>query len=293
METVTPVQDPPQAREPKVVALIRRAALQMGLRVECPDAEFGHLICLADDHRKVTLLGGKSPLNDAVAARICEDKYYTGVLLERAGFRVPHSVRCLKPGHFQQEDYARSTGFGPAALFAKQHGYPLVVKPNRLSHGRAVQLVYDQSEMFCAIDAVWQGDYIALAQTACPGTDMRLDFLDGQFLVGYVRKPDFESDAESGEHGIAILNLAQGARAELLNDIPKPWLTFGRRIGELLNLRYFGVDLKAPGMDSELFSACVIEVNASPVFVQLFELGFETEAVAAQRRVLEAVWGQA
>jgi glutathione synthase/RimK-type ligase-like ATP-grasp enzyme len=153
-------------------------------------------------------------------------------------------------------------------------------------------MVYDQVEMFRAIDAVWQRDYIALAQTACLGEDLRLDFLDGDFLVGYVRRPDIESDAESAENRISILNLAQGARADLLQDISEPWLSFGQRIGELLNLRYFGVDSKAPDLASGPDLACVIEVNASPMFVQLFDLGFESDAVAAQRRVLEAVWSQ-
>jgi glutathione synthase/RimK-type ligase-like ATP-grasp enzyme len=293
METALRVEDPPSTREPKVVALIRLAASQMGLGLQCPDAEFGHLFWLTDGRRRVTLLGGKSPLNDAVAARICEDKYYTGVLLQHGGIRVPESVRCLKPGHFQQEDYAPRCGKDPAAEFARQHGYPLVVKPNRLSHGRDVQLVYDQVEMSKAIDAAWQRDYIALVQTAIPGEDLRLDFLDGQFLVGYVRKAAHDSTGEPASGDITILNLAQGAKAELLREVPEQWSSFGQRVGEMLNLRFFGIDVKAPGLESNPDRACVIEVNASPLFVQLFHLGFETEAVAAQRRVMEAVWGLA
>ncbi len=97
---------PPGRRStPQVIALVREAAARLSLSVEILDPEYGHLFRLHDRQRSVTLLGGRSPLNDAVAARICEDKYYTAMVLQAAGIRTPEGVRCLKPDHFQLEDY--------------------------------------------------------------------------------------------------------------------------------------------------------------------------------------------
>jgi glutathione synthase/RimK-type ligase-like ATP-grasp enzyme len=283
------VTEPQPQATPRVVELVTEAAALLGLSVQSLDGEFGHLFELSDGHRSKTLLGGRSPLNDAVAARIAEDKYYTGLLLQRSGFRVPACVRCLKPGHFVLEDYGDRLGTAAAGPFASRHGFPLVVKPNRLSHGRQVQVVQNAGEMKDAIHQVWKFDYLALVQTAHRGIDVRLDFLDGKFLVGYTRRPDPALPRQEVE----ILNLARGAQAEVMESIPEAWSALGLEIGRVLNLRFFGIDFKAQGLDADPALATVIEVNASPLFVQLYLRGHRELACQVQARVLDAVWSLA
>ena len=150
---------PPGRRStPQVIALVREAAARLSLSVEILDPEYGHLFRLHDRQRSVTLLGGRSPLNDAVAARICED--------------------------FELEDYRDRAGKEPGRTFARERGFPVIVKPNRLSHGRSIYLTYDQTEMDRAIDLVWRHDYLALVQEPVPGIDLRIDILDDEFLAG-------------------------------------------------------------------------------------------------------------
>ena len=272
-------------RASSAVELIREAATLVGLSVRLLDPEFGHLFELSDGHKSRTLVGGRSPLNNAVAARLAEDKYYTGLLLNRAGLQVPRSVRCLKPGYFVLSGLEDRAGVSPALPFAEQHGFPLVVKPNRLSHGRQVQLVQDAEEMKSAIRRVWDFDYLALVQTAHRGMDIRLDFLDGEFLVGYSRRrPPTSSPAD-----IEILNLARGAHADVIESLPPDWMRLCRQIGEILDLRYLGIDFKSEGLDADPARATVIEVNASPLFVQLYLFGERERALRAQARVLEAI----
>ena len=280
------------AQRPHVVALLEEAADTLGLTVEDLDPDCGHLIRLTNGKKSITLLGGRSPLNDAVAARICEDKYYTALLLERGGVRVPTSARCIRPGFFQNDLFGHLAGFDAAVALANQHGYPLVVKPNRLSHGRHVALVYDAFELKSAIQAVWAHDYIALAQTPHAGLDLRLDFLDGEFLVGYTRKPGPATLGTSVAE-YAILNLTQGAHADILQSIPEAMHSLCKRIGEILGLRYFGVDLKALSLVADPRAATVIEVNASPIFVQLWQQGYRDLACEVQVRVLKAIWDEA
>jgi glutathione synthase/RimK-type ligase-like ATP-grasp enzyme len=274
---------------PHAVELIREAAETLGLSFRSLDPDFGHLFELSDGRVTRTLLGGRSPLNDAVSARLAEDKYYTELVLRRAGYRVPESVRCLKPGQFVLEDYSGRDGTAGAEAFAAARGFPLVVKPNRLSHGRQVQLVHNADELLSAIHRVWNFDYLALVQTAIGGVDIRLDFLDSEYLVGYTRRaPSGASPQE-----IRILNLARGAQADVLDSIPEAWHEHCLRIGRALHLRFFGIDFKASGLDADPKSATVIEVNASPLFVQMALQGHRERARRAQARVLEAVWSQA
>ena len=55
------------------------------------------------------------------------------------------------------------------------------------------------------------------------------------------------------------------------------------------NLRHFGIDLRTPGFHTAPESAAIIEVNASPLLLQLYNMGHRQTALAAQARVLDAI----
>ena len=172
-----------------MLALRAEAARRAGCEVEILDPETGYLCEIRRGGRKILLLGGFSPLNGVSAARIAEDKFHTAGILRRTGFRVLPAARCLLPGRFREEDFSSHTGLRPAERFAAEHGFPLIVKPNRGSRGRDVTIVEEPNELRSAVEQVWNTDYLALVQPVAPGLDVRLDFLDGEFLFGYVRRP--------------------------------------------------------------------------------------------------------
>jgi len=321
---------PREARElPWAVRLCAEAAHRLGAQIEVLDAEYGYLFRVSQNGHAVTLLGGCSPLNDAVATRLCDDKYYTGLLLERAGPRVPKSVRCVDPAYFQLDQFDGHTGIGPGLEFARRLGYPVVVKPNRMSHGRYVELVADGAALERHITTIWKFDYIALVQEVIEGVDLRFDFLDGEYLAGYVRRPlvvrgdgrssirellagfeqtgdgwaravlaagfDPDTIVQAGDQlnvGGQILNLNRFATAELIERLPGTWLDYCRGIGRALNLRHFGVDVRAPSFAGDPALATILEVNASPLLVQLYRLGHAELAVQAQMKVLTAILEQ-
>jgi glutathione synthase/RimK-type ligase-like ATP-grasp enzyme len=174
---------------PIVVSPLRHeAARRLGFRLENLDPDSGYLFALSDGRRSRVLVHGPSPLNDAGACHLAGDKYFTGVALQRAGFRVPAGVRCLAEGAFEEATYPAYTGLAAAEAFAEAHGFPLVVKPNRGSRGRDVALVQDRQELAEAVHRVWKQDYLALVQERISGSDLRLDFLDGEYLLGYTRQ---------------------------------------------------------------------------------------------------------
>src|SRR5262245_20288377 len=86
-----------QRQQPEVIRLLTEAAEELGLTIRVIDPAGGYLCEITDGRRTRTLLGGCSPLNDAVSARLADDKYYTELLLRREGLSVPRSVRCFKP----------------------------------------------------------------------------------------------------------------------------------------------------------------------------------------------------
>jgi len=56
-----------------------------------------------------------------------------------------------------------------------------------------------------------------------------------------------------------------------------------------MNLRHFGVDLRAPGFDGDPARATILEVNSSPLLVQLYRSGHAELAVQGQMKVLAAI----
>ena len=115
------------------------------------------------------------------------------MVLSEAGFNVPESARCLAPGQIidalGRDPYPSQRGLEPALAMADQAGYPLVVKPNRGSRARAVQLATDEATLKSAVKQAWAIDRLALVQKPVPGFDLRIDVLDGELLLAYVRRP--------------------------------------------------------------------------------------------------------
>ena len=319
---------------PRTVELARDAAERLGWGFRVLDPEYGHLFEVDDGARRRVLIGALSPLNDSVASRLAADKHYTAKLLERAGLRVPATERCLAPGFFTHEKYQDNAGAGPAIEFARSRGFPVVVKPIRGSSGRHVALARDEAELRAALEPAWERHGLAVVQEPIPLPDLRLDFLDGEYLLGYERSPirvtgdgrstirelvaradrRFESDrtwegrrsetwgsegngrrpetvlaeGEVLDLGGMLLNLNTWSSGRLIRELPEPWLAYGLRAGAVLGLRHFGIDFRGAGLDDPPESSAIVEINSSPLLLQIHALGWADEAVDAQARILRA-----
>jgi D-alanine-D-alanine ligase-like ATP-grasp enzyme len=175
------------------IALRLQIARELGWRTRCLDPETGWLWLLERGDRAQVLHGAHTRINDHAAASLALDKSHTAMVLEHFGFRVPISARCLAPGVILDalggDPYPAQRGLGPGLALAERAGYPLVVKPNRGSRGRAVSLAVDEQSLAAAVAEAWTIDRIALVQLPVPGFDLRIDVLDGELLLAYVRRP--------------------------------------------------------------------------------------------------------
>ena len=177
-------------RAPAAVRFQLDAARRLGLEGRLVDPGCGYLFEIGDGRRWMPMVGGMSAANGAVPARLASDKDYTARLLVRAGFRVPATARCLDRSYFGSDLGGAEFGPGPGLRLAAERGYPLLVKPNRRSHGRGIVRVASDDELERAIAGIWERlDYVALVQEPIPGTDLRLDYLGDEFLLGYERRP--------------------------------------------------------------------------------------------------------
>ena len=185
--------NPSKDAKPKHVApgleLRLEAAHAAGCDVECLDPATGYLFSLSRSDRTQVLLGGLSPLNDAVASAVASDKFHCATLLDAAGFRVPRHARCLRPGRFADADFKGHRGFSTLPAFVDTVGMPVIVKPGHGARGRGVAAVQTIEALESAISDIWRDDHLAVVEEAVPGIDLRIDMLDEQCLIAYLRHP--------------------------------------------------------------------------------------------------------
>ncbi|PRQ09732.1 ATP-grasp domain-containing protein [Enhygromyxa salina] len=175
------------------IALRLQIARELGWRARCLDPETGWLWLLERGEESRVLHGAHTRINDHAAAALALDKSHTAMVLHHFGLRVPESARCLAPGVILDalggDPFPGQRGLTQALALAERAGYPLVVKPNRGSRGRGVRLVVDEASLAAAVAEAWTIDRIALVQLPVSGFDLRIDVLDGELLLAYVRRP--------------------------------------------------------------------------------------------------------
>jgi cyanophycin synthetase len=111
-----------------------------------------------------------------IAVEIAQDKQLTSSLLERAGLPVP------------QHERVRSAD--EAAEAAKDIGYPVVVKPMDLSHGRGVALnLTDEAQVRDAFEKAYDLSSYVLVEKYHKGNDHRVLVIDGNVVAVAERVP--------------------------------------------------------------------------------------------------------
>lgn len=227
---------------PRAVALTAWAAERLGWNLRVLDPEFGYLFELSDGRGwSRVCIGAKLPLNDTSASQLCADKHYSGLVLDELGVRTPATLRALSPRHFgANPNYAGRVGLAPLEAEWADLDYPVVVKPNRLSHGRRIAVVRDAAELHAACEAVFELDSVALIQELVAGVELRLDLLDGAYLIGYSRSAiRVVGDGHSGLQSLLAEvdpRCAEGAWAERLLADPDVRGRVGqRRLDEVLD----------------------------------------------------------
>ena len=76
-----------------------------------------------------------------------------------------------------------------ACMYAEQHGFQMIIKPNSGSQGNNVALVHSKAECRKRLRTIFTSDKIALVQEYVQGKDYRLVVLDKNVVSAYERIP--------------------------------------------------------------------------------------------------------
>jgi D-alanine-D-alanine ligase-like ATP-grasp enzyme len=171
------------------VELVAEIAPRLGFRVELePTYRYvGRLI--APDGRRHYFRNTHFDVNGQGSAEIANDKAFAAHFMAELGYPVP-------PGQtFYSDVWCRVVGSNrdaeAAGAYARELGFPVIVKPNSKSLGAGVARVHDRRELRRALRVVFEetGDRVALVQPVVPGDDYRVVVFDDEVVAAYQRLP--------------------------------------------------------------------------------------------------------
>jgi D-alanine-D-alanine ligase-like ATP-grasp enzyme len=137
--------------------------------------------------RRTFFWDNKLNLNPISSVKICRDKSYTSFFLKSLGYHVPlDAVFSRKDSRNYLQCYGDLTD---AKQFARTLGWPVYMKPCRLSQGELVMTAYDEVEFDEWATLIFKRSRTVLVQRAYPGKDYRLVVLDGDVISAYERIP--------------------------------------------------------------------------------------------------------
>ncbi len=126
-------------------------------------------------------------INPSGALEIARDKHYSSFFLKNLGYRTIEGDVFLSPRFAALLRSNKSTI--AACDYAKKLGFPVIVKPNDLSQGIAVQSAHNLRELKSAIAAMPARSRSFLIQRKVEGGDYRIVILDGAMVCAYRREP--------------------------------------------------------------------------------------------------------
>jgi hypothetical protein len=290
------------------------ACAELGLSFEEIDRGTGLAVNVASSSARISFGAGRCswyPQNDATASSLASDKYFTNLILERAGlptlggryFFLHDRHRAHRPPGHERADAVN--------YFAKLHGSAFV-KPLQGSRGDFAQAVHGEAALQEYLDRVTRYYDSILMQRIVNGSEYRVFMLNGEALfTAHKYPPALIGDGSSAlrdllaAHNAALqsrglspaadgavdidlsmvmaggerweipgrMNLSAGGRMSL-ETLPAghPAYALAQGAARALNLRVAAVDLFTDvGGDRQ--ATKIIEVNANPSIRLLEDCG--------------------
>jgi D-alanine-D-alanine ligase-like ATP-grasp enzyme len=190
-----------KSKIPYLTTLVLKLAPKIGARVVV-EPEWGVASQIIYKNGTVRSLRFYSlDLNHIASADIARDKAYAKFFMKQKGYPIAEGTTIFKNDWAKTIKSKRTIPY--AIKYAKQLGFPVIVKPNDKSQGSGVSLAGNGKELKKALLEIFKGEKIALVERYLPGRDYRVVVLDGEIISAYERIPF--SVIGDGKHSIFSL----------------------------------------------------------------------------------------
>ncbi len=126
-------------------------------------------------------------LNRIASADVAKDKDYAKFFIKKNGYPTAEGKTVFKDTWAKAVHSKKTISYGKN--YAKKLGYPVIVKPNSMSQGALVSLVWGDAELKQALTGIFEHDKIAIIERYLPGRDYRVVVLDNEIISAYERMP--------------------------------------------------------------------------------------------------------
>lgn len=172
---------------PFVTKIIKNLATQIEATVLI-EPEYGFVGQVTFKNGKRSFFrNGIFEINNHASAAIVQDKGYASFFLKELGYKVPEEKTFFSDKLCSKLVKKRNIDDGYA--FAKNLGFPAIVKPNDLTKGILVAKVYNKDEYYQTAQQIFLKKSVLLVQKFYPGNDYRVVVLDGEIVSAYQRMP--------------------------------------------------------------------------------------------------------
>ncbi|MBD2297412.1 MULTISPECIES: cyanophycin synthetase [Nostocales] len=194
---------------PLVTSIIQKIAPQLGAVVVVdPEYAFvGHITF--KNGNKACFSHSKLNINGFGSAEIAKDKAYSNFFLKHFGYKVTEGQTFFSKKICEKISSERNIDAG--FDYAKELGFPVIVKPINLSQGRFVTKVHNKTEYYQVAKKILRITPGFIVERFYAGNDYRIVVVDDEVLAVYQRIPF----CVVGDGKSTIAELIQKKSAEL------------------------------------------------------------------------------
>ncbi|MCM0589411.1 MAG: cyanophycin synthetase [Gloeotrichia echinulata CP02] len=210
-------------KTPFLISIIEKVAAQIGAVVvvdpECKSV--GYISFKNGNHSFFSFT--KFNINGFGSAGIAKDKACSSFFLKKFGYKVPDGKTFFNDKLCRKIQTLRNIDEG--FLYAKELGFPVIVKPLNLSQGKLVAKVYNRQEYYQVAKKILRINLGFIVERFHIGNDYRVLVLDQEVIAAYQRIPLF------------IVGDDQSTILELLHQKQRTMIKNGRKMFDIEDFR--------------------------------------------------------
>lgn len=172
---------------PLITSIIQKVAEEIGAVVLLdPECTFMGLITFKNGN-KTFFRTSRFSINSSGSVAIAKDKGVSSFFMNKFGYKVTEGKTFFSEELC--EEIANSRNIDAGFYYAKELGFPVIVKPINLSQGVFVTKVHNKQEYYQAAKKILQKTSGFIVERFYSGNDYRIVVLDDEVVSAYQRIP--------------------------------------------------------------------------------------------------------
>jgi D-alanine-D-alanine ligase-like ATP-grasp enzyme len=173
--------------QPFVTSIIQKLVAKLDAEIIIEDEYRYAGAIIFKNGKRFFFKGNNIGINLTGASEIAKDKGYSHYFLKKFGYKTPENQTFFSKELNESLKIKRTIDDGYE--FAKNLGFPVIVKPNDMSQGDLVTKVYNKKEYYIASRKILSQTNVMLVERFYNWQDYRVVVLNNKIVAAYQRLP--------------------------------------------------------------------------------------------------------